>query len=43
MIVVRLCFLDTPGFHQPKDALSSMMVKATVATLKRSGFNLIYD
>lgn len=30
----QIVFLDTPGFHQPKDALSSMMVKATVATLK---------
>lgn len=30
----QIVFLDTPGFHQPKDTLSSMMVKATVATLK---------
>lgn len=30
----QIVFLDTPGFHQPKDALSSMMVKSTVATLK---------
>lgn len=30
----QIVFLDTPGFHQPKDTLSSMMVKSTVATLK---------
>lgn len=30
----QIVFLDTPGFHQPKDALSSMMVKSTIATLK---------
>lgn len=30
----QIVFLDTPGFHQPKDALSSMMVKSTIGTLK---------